>query len=72
MKVFCKVTLVAFVSFLCLGNWAWATEADGPKLVLQETEFDFGEVKEGTKVQHAFPVSNQGNQPLEIQKVNPG
>jgi hypothetical protein len=41
-------------------------------MVLQETEFRFGEVMEGDTVEHAFRVLNQGSQPLEILNVKPG
>jgi hypothetical protein len=46
--------------------------ADGPKMVLQEMEFRFGEVMEGDTVEHTFRVLNQGSQPLEILNVKPG
>ena len=44
----------------------------GPHLVLQEKEFDFGKVKEGSRITHAFTVQNKGNATLEIKKVSPG
>ncbi|UCF82545.1 MAG: DUF1573 domain-containing protein [Desulfobacteraceae bacterium] len=44
----------------------------GPRLVLQEREFDFGKVKEGSRITHEFTVQNKGSAPLEIKKVSPG
>ena len=44
----------------------------GPSLILQEREFDFGKVKEGSLITHAFTVQNEGNMTLEIMKVSPG
>ncbi len=41
-------------------------------MVLPERSFDFKEVEEGKVVEHAFKVSNKGNQVLEIRNVNPG
>jgi len=47
-------------------------EVRGPKLVLEEREFDFGEVKEGKVVEHTFRLFNKGDQPLKIVRVKPG
>jgi hypothetical protein len=49
-----------------------AQEEKGPKMVLKETEFDFGEVKEGRVLQHSFSVVNKGNEELRIISVKPG
>ncbi|HQH26615.1 MAG TPA: DUF1573 domain-containing protein [Oligoflexia bacterium] len=42
-----------------------------PQLVLEETEFDFGKVKQGTVVAHNFGLINRGNAPLKIGKIHP-
>ena len=42
------------------------TQDERPKLVMDEREFDFGEVKENDTIEHAFKVLNQGNATLEI------
>lgn len=42
-----------------------------PKLVIEETDFNFGTVKEGVKVAHTFTVRNEGQANLEIIKVAP-
>ena len=44
----------------------------GPKMVIKEREFDFGEVKEGAVITHSFQILNSGNETLTIVKVNPG
>lgn len=41
-----------------------------PSLSLPEARFDFGEVLEGTVVEHDFVVRNTGNEVLEIKKVS--
>ncbi len=51
---------------------AQAGESGPPKLVLNETVFDFGKVKEGDRISHEFTVKNSGDGPLEIKKVSPG
>lgn len=46
---------------------------DGPLPVLafQETEFDFGTIKEGDVVEHTFTFKNTGEAPLIIQSADP-
>ena len=40
-----------------------------PKLVLQQTEFDFGDIKQGDVVSHTFVLSNSGGDLLKISNV---
>lgn len=49
------VLFLAAVPFLALA---------APKLVVDEPVYDFGEVKEGTIVTHAFVIRNEGTDPL--------
>lgn len=37
-----------------------------------ETDFNFGEIKKGNKVEHVFEVTNTGKNPLIISNVKPG
>ena len=60
------------ISLLFSGPLAPAEGALGPKIVLQEYIYNFGEVLEGAVVDHAFKVFNQGDQILEIKSVKPG
>jgi len=46
--------------------------AQVPGLSLEEREFDFGTVKEGSRITHAFTVQNKGTGTLEIMNVSPG
>ncbi len=46
--------------------------SSGPKIVIEDKEFDFKEVPEGKVVEHTFKVLNQGDQPLLIHTVRPG
>ena len=70
-KYFNMALACAFFSVFFVHS-ALALENQGPKMVLEELKFDFGEVKEGKTVSHAFSVFNQGDQTLEIRKVKPG
>jgi hypothetical protein len=70
-KYFKMVLACAFFSAF-FAHFVLALEIQGPKMILEEPEFDFGVVKEGEVVSHAFRVLNQGDQSLEIRKVKPG
>ncbi|MFC1868766.1 OS_HP3 family (seleno)protein, partial [Thermodesulfobacteriota bacterium] len=48
------------------------TSKQVPRLILKELEFDFGNVKEGSRISHDFTVINQGEAVLEIREVSPG
>jgi hypothetical protein len=67
-----------FFRFFCFAvsfffsPFASAQPASGPRMVLKEKHHDFKEVNEGAVVEHSFKVRNQGDQVLEIQRVNPG
>lgn len=43
----------------------------GAKIFFPETQFDFGKVKEGSKLNHTFTFQNTGTQPLIIKDVKP-
>ena len=47
-----------FLSASC-GHWLLAQKTPDPKMVLEETVFDFGEVVEGKGVGHVFKVRNK-------------
>ena len=52
---------------------AFSQDSQGiPLLALKERQFDFGKVKEGSSITHAFTIQNKGSVPLEIKKVSPG
>jgi hypothetical protein len=68
--VFCVLFSISLVS-LCLAT-GWAQQTRGPKMVLPEKLYNAQEVEEGDVVTHDFPVLNQGDQPLEIKRVQPG
>jgi len=52
--------------------WAIDTSAIAASIHIPETNYDFGEVEEGTVVSHEFIVKNTGPDPLEIKEVRPG
>lgn len=55
------------------------TETAAPKsnqptttIALSESNFDFGNIKKGSKVNHVYEVTNTGTTPLIISEVKPG
>jgi len=58
---------------LCLGLTAPAPglAKTSPKMVLQETTFDFGTLQEGQPLTHTFVIENRGGEPLKIEDVDP-
>ncbi|MEN4758826.1 DUF1573 domain-containing protein [Chryseobacterium sp. C39-AII1] len=41
-------------------------------IALSESNFDFGNIKKGDKVEHVYEVTNTGTNPLVISEVKPG
>lgn len=54
--------------FLSLSSLTFA-QLMGPKLVTQQDEYDFGDIKQGEKVSHIFVVTNSGGDLLKITNV---
>ncbi len=76
-------SLVAFLLWLALINIASAQAAGAkssdqasanaqPKVFITQTDFNFGEVKQGDQISHTFTVKNTGTAKLEIKDVRPG
>ena len=59
-----------FFSVLMLTSMSFA-QLIGPKLTLQENEYDFGDIKQGDKVSHVFVLTNNGGDLLKIDKILP-
>lgn len=41
-------------------------------IALSESNFDFGKIKKGDKVEHIYEITNTGKNPLVISEVKPG
>lgn len=82
MKKACLLltALIAFASFSCKDNATSLIQADKveaakerdvlldrfPKMTFDEIEYDFGELAQGTEVEHLFVYTNTGDTPLVI------
>lgn len=49
-----------------------ASNAPTTSVALSESNFDFGNIKKGSKVEHVYEVTNTGKNPLIISEVKPG
>ena len=61
-----KKLLFIFIVFSAV-NFA---QLIGPKIVVQQSEYDFGQVNQGEKVTHVYIITNSGGDLLKITKVN--
>lgn len=61
-KLITLLIVLSSISFAQLVN---------PKLVLQQNEYDFGDILQGEVVSHVFVLSNSGGDLLTISKVRP-
>ena len=53
-------------------NPVMSEDKQGPKAVINDSEFNLKEVKQGETVEHTFKIQNQGDLPLKILSVRPG
>ncbi len=73
MKKYLAIAYLLIVILLIFPGPVFSQNKQGvPTLVLKEREFDFGKVKEESRITHAFTFYNKGGAPLEIKKVSPG
>jgi hypothetical protein len=69
-----KTTLAALVVLMITVGGAWANQPiqPAPKLVIDQNEFSFEPVLDGTRVNHDFVVQNKGDAVLNIANVKTG
>lgn len=72
MKKLCIGIFIFILCFITHLSLARAQKATGPRMVLKEKTVDYKEVDEGEVIEHVFKVLNEGDQPLQIEKVKPG
>ena len=67
------VRLLLIFSLLYFGgSFINEAQAEGPKLLIPETMFDFGYVPPHSVISHYYLVKNVGTDTLKIEKVRPG
>jgi len=55
--------------FFCCHAWLTYCEEAGSKISFAESNFEFGEILQGSKVTHKFPFKNEGGQTLIVERV---
>jgi len=55
---------------LALGGTALAEEAEGPRIRVDPTTFDFGKVRPGRSLRKEFRLRNLGDEPLVIERIS--
>jgi hypothetical protein len=63
-----SMLVVAAVAIAAAG---FAGERQGPRIYVQESNFDFGTVKPGAQPEHIFEIKNAGDEVLDIRRVQP-
>jgi hypothetical protein len=67
------VSVVLLVFLVCLvGGFVSQAQAEGPKLLIPQTMFDFGYVPPQSVISHYYLVKNVGEDTLRIENVKPG
>ena len=64
--LFFAVCLAAFTAY---SQEVAKTQTNGPVITWKESTFDFGDMRQGDKVEHTFAFTNTGNEPLIITNV---
>ncbi len=76
MKRVVRLVLIFFLLYLVGGfihpAQADQTQAEGPKLLIPETVFDFGYAPPLSKISHYYLIKNVGTDTLKIENVRPG
>jgi hypothetical protein len=61
---------LALLTFVATPCWAIAeSQKSQPRIAIDAPSFDFNDVKEGTVVEHAFRVVNNGDGVLRIKQI---
>ena len=67
-----KVLRIAFATLLFVALVAAVAVTAAPRLVMPETNFNFGYVPQNAKITHEFWLYSKGEDSLHILKVVPG
>jgi hypothetical protein len=71
MKRAVRLVLVLFLLYL-VGSFICQAQAEGPKLLIPETVFDFGYAPPSIVLSHYYLIKNVGTDILKIENVRPG
>ena len=71
MRIKTLISLLPLVYGLIFLGLAEAESVSLAKAVIEQSKYNFGEVAEGTKVEHSFIIKNKGNAALMIHNTIP-
>ena len=71
MKRVTRLVLILFLLYL-VGSFTCQAQAEGPKLLIPETDFDFGYAPPKSVLSHYYLIKNVGTDTLKIADVRPG
>jgi hypothetical protein len=63
------VLVLMFASLAFAQSAGDAADENGPRVTFVESEFNFGDISQGDKVNHTFEFENTGTEPLVISNV---
>lgn len=66
------IICIILLSNVLIGYKSFAQDkpvVDGPQITWEKASVDFGDLKQGDRVEHTFKFANTGNQPLVITNV---
>lgn len=72
MKKIVSLVFLLTLIFLISSTFGQKKSAQGPKIFLPESEWDFGYIPQGSTVSHFFKIKNIGDDTLQIVKVRAG
>ncbi len=71
MKSVSKILLIPVLLFIFISNSYSKLLLPEPKIKFDESNYDFGVVKQGVELEHIFQFTNTGEGTLEITSVQP-
>lgn len=67
--LFTAFALLFSISVMAQQAGTESASQNGPKITFQETEYNFGDIQQGEKVEHVFTFKNSGTEPLILSNV---
>ena len=69
MRALIFTILAMFAASIAIGQSNDVNSSQGPLLSWEKSNYDFGEIRQGEKVEYTFRFSNKGTEPLMITNV---
>lgn len=63
------IHFILLTLFIFLSGMVYGQEKEGPRFEFEDSIHDFGDIRQGKKVEHLFSFKNTGNLPLVISNI---